>query len=317
MNIERLRIQQQQGVSFSGPARARALTIGNFDGVHLGHQQMLERVIARARQRDLWASVMIFEPHASEFFQPSTSGARISRLHEKCAVFKQMGVDEVIVVRFNQRLAELSAAQFVRDLVQNRLMARYVLIGDDFRFGARRQGDYDFLRHWFEGEPFEVEQLSQIQSSGERISSTRIRLALKEGRLADAQRLLGRTYTLSARVEKGQQLGRTLGFPTANLHLRWPTPLAGVFVTRVRWRLQVLYGMCNVGWRPSVDQSPIQRVEVHVFDFVENIYGETLDIEFLYFLRPEQRFASLQALQTQLTLDRKLSRDFLEGMGLG
>lgn len=291
-------------------AREMAVTIGNFDGVHLGHRHILQRLRQAADVRGLQTAVVIFEPQPQEFFahqQGRPPPCRLSPLRDKLALLADSGcVDAVWVLRFNRFFAALSASDFIRRILQASLRARYLLVGDDFRFGAGRCGDFDLLRQQAD---FETEATPSVLVADERASSTAVRHALARGDLPQAAALLGRDYTLSGRVKHGIKLGRTLGVPTANIHLPpHHYALSGVFVVQVddgvhRWR-----GVANFGANPTVAAGGGQRLEVHIFDWQGDLYGRRLRVSFLHKLRDERRFNGLAALQAQLAVDMAAAR---------
>ena len=285
-------------------ARGRcALTIGNFDGVHRGHRALVDRVIARAREAKLTSCVLTFEPHPREFFAGEAAPARITRLRDKLDLLGQAGVERVHVARFDARFAALPAGRFIEDVLVRGLGTRWLLVGQDFRFGARRTGDFATLQ----GHGFSVEAMPDIEFDGRRVSSSAVRAALKAGDLRGAERLLGHPYTISGRVAHGAKLGRGLGFPTANIVLRRPPPIAGIFVVEVDG---YGHGVASVGRRPTVNPVPIPLLEVHLFDRDEDLYGEHLRVRFLQKLRDEEKYDGLPALQAAIARDARQAREF-------
>jgi len=288
-----------------------ALTIGNFDGLHRGHQAVLRHLQQRAAEQQLATTVMTFEPTAQEYFSPRTAPARLQRLRDKLAVLQELEVNQVHCLRFNQELAELSADAFVGQILVEGLDVRYLVVGDDFRFGKERRGDFAFLQQAGQRYGFEVVSTRTFLEGEDRVSSTRIRQALAEGDLAMAEQLLGRSYRICGRVSPGQQRGRTIGFHTANVRLhRVVSPLKGVFAVRVYGLgTEVLNGVANVGTRPTVDGSYCV-LEIHLFDFDSDIYGRYLDVEFCRKLREEKKFESFEALKQQIEFDAEQARTF-------
>lgn len=284
--------------------RGCVATIGNFDGVHLGHRAVFRRLIDLARGYQRPATVITFEPQPMEFFAPLHAPARLTRLREKARVMADDGIAQLMVLRFDRTLASLEPERFVSRLLVEGLGVRYLLVGDDFRFGRARAGDYQLLCDCGRTYGFEVANLATVHHGGERISSTRVRAALADGKMEVAQHLLGRPYCMHGRVAHGDKRGRELGFPTANIHLhRHSTPLSGVYAVLVHGLDQgSLPGVANVGVRPTVDGTQA-RLEVHLFDFEKDIYGAQLRVEFRAWLRPEQKFASLAALREQIARD--------------
>ena len=295
------------------PPRACALTIGNFDGVHLGHQALLRLVVERARARGLTAAVMIFEPQPLEFFRPAEAPPRLTPLREKLKLLATTGIDHVHVCRFDARLAALSADDFVHRLLVDGLHVAHLVIGDDFRFGHRRQGDFAHLVAAGQRCGFSVEAMPTLPLGGVRVSSSAVRAALAAGDMARATALLGQPYRMAGRVVRGRQLGRTLGMPTANLAVRHHRPaLGGVFVVRAHGIGDApIDGVANLGVRPSVTDDPRPFLEVHLFDWHGDCYGAHLCVEFLHKLRDEQRFASLDALTAQIHRDADDARAWL------
>jgi len=288
-----------------------ALTIGNFDGLHRGHQAVLRHLQQRAAEQQLATTVMTFEPTAQEYFSPRTAPARLQRLREKLAMLQELQVNQVHCLRFNQELAELSADAFVRQILVEGLDVRYLVVGDDFRFGKERVGDLAFLQQAGQRYGFEVVSTRTFLEGEDRVSSTRIRQALAEGDLAMAEQLLGRPYRICGRVSPGQQRGRTIGFHTANVRLhRVVSPLKGVFAVRVYGLgSEALNGVANVGTRPTVDGSYCV-LEIHLFDFDSDIYGRYLDVEFCSKLREEKKFESFETLKQQIEFDVEQARTF-------
>lgn len=281
-----------------------ALTIGNFDGVHLGHQALLNELRAAAQARGLPVAVMVFEPHPREFFTPQQAPARLTSLREKMEIFANMGVDRVHVCRFNRSFAQMSAADFASAL-HEKLAAKFVLIGDDFRFGSGRSGDFSLMAKVGAQHGFEVQAMHSVLQEGVRISSTAVRAALAEGNMRLAQSYLGRPYSISGRVERGDGLGKRIGFPTANIQLKHNRPpLTGIFVVRVQGDdLPPRQGVASLGVRPTVRTDGKPVLEVHLFDFSRQIYNRHLHADFLHKLRDEEKYADIEALTRQIALD--------------
>jgi len=281
-----------------------ALTIGNFDGVHLGHQALLKELRAVAQVRGLQTAVVIFEPHPREFFTPQQAPARLTSLREKLELFAAMGVDRVHVCRFNAHFAQMAAADFIHAL-HEKLHAKFVLIGDDFRFGSGRVGDFALMQKIGAQCGFGVQAVRSVLHDGVRISSTAIRVALAAGQMRVAREYLGRPYSISGRVVHGDGMGHKLGFPTANIQLKHNLPpLKGIYVVLAHAEgLGVLQGVASLGVRPTVKQDTKHVLEVHLFEFVQQIYGKHLRVEFLQKLRDETKFPNLEALTRQIALD--------------
>jgi riboflavin kinase / FMN adenylyltransferase len=287
-------------------------TIGNFDGVHLGHQAMLQRLCEVAQAKNLPLVMITFEPLPQEFFAGEQNALlRLNRLREKLLLLDAAQVDIVVCVRFNHAFAHLAADQFIQQLLIDQLQVRHLLVGHDFQFGHERTGNIELLKQY--SQHFTVETLSPVSHRQRRISSTLIRLALARGDLKLANTLLGYHYFISGRVAHGDQRGRAIGVPTANIRLHdWMCPLRGVFAVRVtHFAAKPLLGVANVGVRPTVDGQR-QLLEVHLFDFQQTIYGQCLRVEFLHKLREERRFADISELTRQIQLDVQQAKQWWE-----
>lgn len=294
--------------------RGCVATIGSFDGVHLGHQAILRQLKQAADAHQLPSTVIVFEPQPHEFFSGEKAPARLMRLREKIQALFAAGVDRVLCVRFTESLRSLSADEFIEQVLVRGLGIKHLVIGDDFRFGCDRKGDFQLLQQAGSNYGFSVSDTCTLLLHGERVSSTRIRHLLEQGDFAQAEELLGRPYSITGRVGYGQQLGRKLGVPTANIHLwRYRSPLHGVFAVTAIMKDRVIYqGVANVGVRPTVggDQKPL--LEVHLFDFADVIYGSIIDVVFHQKLRDEKKFASLDDLKMQLQLDINQTKTFFK-----
>ncbi len=307
-----------------GAARAGlpvALTIGNFDGVHKGHRAMLERVIGEARLRGLQSCVLTFEPHPREFFErlrrtssqaPGPAPTRLSSLREKLELIGESGIGRTHLERFSARFAALSPQEFAERVLGDVLQARWVLVGEDFRFGARRAGDVEALRGFGARFGFELATMPPVLHERLRVSSGAIRQALAEGRLADSEALLGRPYSISGRVVHGDKLGRTLGFSTANIQMKHNRPpLTGVFAVRLHGAgLQPLPGVASLGVRPTVKSQGHAVLEVHLFDFSGELYGRHVRVDFLHKLREEEKYPDLETLRLQIARDCDAARAY-------
>ena len=293
-----------------------ALTIGNFDGVHLGHQAILARLKANANRLSLPACAMIFEPQPCEFFMPDHAPARLTSLRQKLGYLIQTGIDCVYVCRFNAEFSRTSPEQFIADILQRQLSVHWLLVGEDFRFGARRAGDISMLRAHSSAHGFSVDVMSSIMLDGKRVSSTAIRQALTFGDLETARKLLGRPYCIGGRVVDGDKIGKKIGFPTANIQLKQNRPpLTGIFVVSVRGALassptQPLPAVASLGVRPTTHKNGAPVLEVHLLDFNQNIYGQYLQVEFLHKLRDEEKFTDLTALIRQIERDVAQTKDY-------
>ncbi|KAA9002668.1 bifunctional riboflavin kinase/FAD synthetase [Affinibrenneria salicis] len=288
------------------------LTIGNFDGVHRGHQMLLERLKQEGRQRRLPVMVMIFEPQPQELFAIDGAPARLTRLRDKVDYLAQAGVDYLLCVRFDRHFAANSARTFVDDLLVEKLGVKFLVVGDDFRFGAGRKGDFLLLQGAGLQAGFDVISTDSFCNAGKRVSSTAVREALSHDELLLAESLLGHPYRISGRVIHGNELGRTLGFPTANISLkRQVSPVNGVYAVSVYGAgAEPLAGVANIGFRPTVNGDRRQQLEVHLLDVSMDLYGRHIEVVLRKKLRNEQRFASLDALKQQIALDVVTAREF-------
>ena len=294
------------------PHRGSVVTIGNYDGVHRGHQHMLATVTGRARELGLPATVVTFEPTPREYFEGDSAPARLMRLREKLEALPLYGVDRVVVLRFDRRMQAMGADEFVERLLVRGLGARHVVVGHDFHYARRREGNIDTLRAAGTRHGYAVEEVGRFLVDGERVSSSLVREALGRGDLARAGLLLGRPYRMAGRVRRGQQLGRRLGYPTANLALhRKVVPLWGVFAVRVSGAGLVDHpAVASLGTRPTIDGTE-PLLEVHVFDHDGDLYGRYLDVDFVRRLRDERRFESLDSLVEQMHRDAAEARELL------
>ena len=307
-------MQLVRGLSnFESDGRGASVAIGNFDGVHLGHQALLRVTRARAAAAGARPVVLTFDPHPREFLDPAGAPPRLMRVTEKSLALGAEGVESLIVMRFDERLRVLAPAEFIERVLREGLGARHVIVGEGFRFGCRREGTVATLAAAGPAAGFEVVTVPPVELDGERVSSTRIRAALRDGDLATAGRLLGHLYTLCGRVVAGARLGQTLGFATANIRLhRARLPLGGIFAVKVRGAgpLDPYDGVASLGTRPTVDGvEPL--LEVHLFDFAGDLYGRRLSVDFVAKLRDEERFASLEALTEQMHRDAARAREIL------
>jgi riboflavin kinase/FMN adenylyltransferase len=292
------------------------VTIGSFDGVHLGHQSILQQVIDRAKSLNARSVVMTFEPQPQEYFSAQTAPPRLMRLREKIEALLDFGVDLVICMRFNEDLRCLTAEQFVNKILVDGINTQHLIVGDDFRFGCDRKGDFQMLEEIGGQQGFSVQDTQTVQVQNQRVSSTRVRELLHCSNFEGVAALLGRCFTISGKVTYGQQLGRKLGFPTANVNLnRFRAPLAGVYAVWVeiegitgRYR-----GAANVGVRPTIGDKVKPILEVHVLDFDKQIYGQRITVEFVHKIRDEQQFTSLDNLAESIGEDvKKIEQWFID-----
>lgn len=281
------------------------LAIGNFDGMHLGHQALLGRLIEVAETKNLTPAVMTFEPHPREFFTPLNAPERLCNLREKLEQFEVLGVEKVFVCAFNQRFAAISAQDFMQKILREKLDVASILVGEDFKFGAKRAGTVAD----FKANGFDLMSLPQINLNGERVSSTRVRSALASGDLSLTKQLLGRNYSISGKVVHGAKRGRELGFPTANIHMRHERPaLTGVYAVK----LDGLNSVANLGVRPTVAGVPKLLLEVHVLDFNGDLYGKHVHVEFMHKIREEMKFENLDALKAHIANDIEVARQYFK-----
>jgi riboflavin kinase/FMN adenylyltransferase len=288
-------------------------TIGSFDGVHRGHRAIIDQLLTQARELALPSVVMVFEPQPYEFFAGDKAPARLMRLRDKIRALSALGVDRVFCLQFNQRLRQLSANAFIEQVLVQGLGVKSLVVGDDFRFGCDRAGDFSLLEKAGSQSGFAVYDTCTVQDGGERISSTRIRRALEAEQFDEAERLLGHPYTIRGRVVYGQQLGRTIGVPTANVRLRrYRSPLNGVFAVWLRLVDESAWmpGVANVGLRPTVGGETRPILEVHLLDFHGHLYSREVEVRFGKKLREEQKFPSFDALKEQIYRDIAAARNF-------
>lgn len=289
------------------------LAIGNFDGVHRGHAALIRRLVEKAGEFAATPTVLTFEPHPREFFTPDSAPARLTTLREKLELLAESGVEQSVVGRFDAAFAALSAEQFVDRVLVAGLRVRHVIVGDDFRFGRGRCGDLRLLQELGAQRGFGAEEMGSVVADGERISSSGVRDALAAGDMERAARLLGRPYVIDGRVVRGEQIGRRIGFSTANIRIRHdPLPMSGVFVVEVGGLGEhPLPGVANLGVRPTANGTrPL--LEVHLFDFDQDIYGAHLSVRFVHKLRDERRFPNFDALKAQIALDAQAARAYFK-----
>ena len=307
-----------RGFSQTAPAPT-VLTIGNFDGVHQGHRALLARLRQAAEESGLMPTVLTFEPHPREFFTHAASPARLSTLREKLELIADEGAALCWVCHFNAHFAALSAEQFIERLLVDTLRVKHLIIGDDFRFGAGRRGDFALLRAAGERHGFTVEAMDSVVVDGQRASSSAVRDALAAGQMERAARLLGRSYTIDGRVVHGDKVGRQLGFATANIRIKHDRPpLLGVFAVEatiakgLTHGTTTLKGVANLGFRPSANTLRRALLEVHLFDFSGDLYGAHLNVRFVHKIRSEMKFPSFDALKAQIARDVESAQDYFK-----
>jgi riboflavin kinase/FMN adenylyltransferase len=288
------------------------LTIGNFDGVHLGHQHILRLVVEKAKSLKMSSVVMTFEPQPLEVFAKDKAPARLTRLRDKYVQLSKLEIDRLLCINFNEQFAQIEPESFIHDLLVKRLGVKFLVVGDDFCFGKSRRGNFDMLKQAGEQFDFDVVSSHSFCLDSLRVSSTAIRDALAHNELQAASEMLGRNYSISGRVSHGRKLGRTIGFPTANIPLkRCVSPVSGVYVVQVAGvNGEPVSGIANIGQRPTVN-GVRQQLEVHLFDFHGNLYGKQLEVALLYKIRDEFKFASFEALKQQIESDAEAARVWL------
>lgn len=290
------------------------VTIGTFDGVHIGHQKILERLIFDAKEHDKKSVLLTFFPHPRMVLQKDVKIELINTIEEKALLLENMGLDYLIIHPFSKEFSRLTALDFVRDILVNQLKTSKLVIGYDHHFGKNREGNIDQLREYSPLYDFDIEEISSQDIDNVSISSTKIRRALHEGNLKTANRFLGYHFTVNGTVVNGKRLGGKIGFPTANINVEESyklIPKTGVYVVRSLINGSFVNGMMNIGYRPTVDGKH-QTIEVHFFDFNQDLYHQKVTVELLYFLREEQKFDSVEDLIAQLKKDKETSLQFLE-----
>ncbi len=292
-----------------------AVTIGNFDGIHTGHQHVLEQLKDAANRRELPTAVVIFEPQPIEFFAPDKAPKRLSRFREKLNYLKLQNIDYLLCLKFNKILSALEANEFVKTILIDGLNTHHLVIGDDFRFGRNRLGDFVLLRECGRQFGFDVESSDTLLVDGHRVSSTRIRASIQHDDFKRAEQLLGRPYSLSGKVSHGKKLGRELGFPTINIKMGDKTLIVkGIFAVRVKGiDNRVLQGVASIGTRPTVNGVDT-ILEVYILDFNQDVYGYCVDVEFLYKIRDEEKFDSLEELCSHIENDIKLAKTYFANL---
>jgi riboflavin kinase/FMN adenylyltransferase len=290
------------------------VTIGSFDGVHLGHQAILTQVKERAAQLGLPSVAMTFEPQPQEFFSAEKAPARLMRLRDKVDALLAFGLDHVLCLQFNSTLSRLTASDFIRLVLVDGLGTQHLIVGDDFRFGCDRRGDFKMLCEQGQMQDFAVQDTETLEVDGQRVSSTLVRQILQQSDFDRASQLLGRPFTIKGRVIYGQQLGRELGFPTANVQLnRYSAPLSGVFAVLVRVGTEVYQGAANVGVRPTVGDLVKPILEVHLLEFDADLYGKRIEVEFVAKIRNEEKFSTLDKLVEGIQRDVKQIKAWFAG----
>lgn len=292
--------------------RGCVVTIGAFDGVHLGHQAVIRHLLQKSKELGVPSVVIVFEPLPREYFAPIEAPARIMSFREKFHALRTLGVDRLMRLRFNEQLRTMSAQQFLDDIFVDGLGVRYIVLGDDFRFGNDREGDLAFIREQGRRYGYQAGPTPTESVGGERVSSTRIRSALEAADFAEAERLLGRPYSISGKVIYGRQLGQTIGTPTANLELRrLRAPLSGVYAVEVSGAgLEAAWGVANVGVRPTIDDSIKANLEVHLLDRQIGLYGQHIEVTFRHKLRDERKFETMDELMLNIARDIDNTRDW-------
>ncbi len=309
--MEVIRTLQSPSESHPSPS---AVVIGNFDGFHLGHQALIDEMHALATAGDLVPSMMCFEPLPATYFNPEQPIRRLLSVRDKALLAQTFGIKRLMMLRFNQSFAQLSPESFVREAIVQRAQAKHVIVGNDFRFGHQASGDLATMTELGQQYGFEVHGVGVVEHAGERISSTKLRALLAQGDLIGAERLLGRPYAISGRVLRGQQLGQTLGYATVNIRPPIPPALHGIFAVRVSSDRaggpQQHPGVASLGYRPTVDGRD-WLLEAHLFDYDGTLYGHHLCVEFVAFIRSEEKFGSLDEMVERMHEDARQAKQVL------
>jgi len=292
------------------------VTIGNFDGVHRGHQAILKRIRQKSEQMGVPSMLICFEPQPKEFFDPTNAPARLSRFREKLLLLEEQGLDAVLCFHFNEITRNITAHQFIDNLV-SKIQVQFLFVGDDFRFGQDQAGDFELLKQAGQDHGFEVTNQYTFSHEDERVSSTRIRECLASGDFELAEELLGRPYSIMGKIVYGRQLGRQLDAPTANIQLhRYRAPLEGVYAIEMTGLDKIYQGVANVGVRPTVDSNAEPILEVHLFNFSDDIYGRNVSVIFRKKIRDEKKFDNLDELKTAIHADFAQARQFFDTRSL-
>jgi len=287
------------------------LTIGNFDGVHKGHQRVIAALVSKAKALNCIAAVLVFEPQPLELFSPETAPARLCRLRDKYSLLAELGVQRLICVNFNRKFASQSAEQFIEHLLVEKLGVKHLIVGDDFHFGKNRVGDFAMLLQAGQKFGFDVTDTASCKMANCRVSSTAIREALAQGNLVDVENMLGRPYSIMGKVFHGDKRGRQLGFPTANVLLkRRNSPLNGVFAVKIKTKAGTFNGVANIGARPTVN-GVRQQLEVHIFNFNDDLYSQCIEVIIKKKLRQVMKFDNIEALTAQIKLDSEQAKEQL------
>ena len=292
-------------------------TIGNFDGVHLGHQAVIEKIIHKSKELNLPTMVVAFEPSAKEYFLKENAPARLTNFREKFRLLRELGIDQFICLKFNHSLSSMQAENFVKEVLIERLKIKFLCVGDNFRFGKNRQGDFKLLQQLTKQFHYQVEDTQSFNLDGQRVSSTLIREYLADGKLQEAKQMLGREYSMSGRVIHGDKNGRTIGFPTANIPIkRMKSAVNGVYAVQTSMQNgSNYYGVANIGHRPTIGGTRTQ-LEVHIFGFSQDIYGEHIEVTFRKKIRDEKKFDSFDELKNQIKLDAQSAHEFFKRCSL-
>jgi riboflavin kinase/FMN adenylyltransferase len=307
-----------QGISSSRAARRpRAVTIGVFDGVHRGHQALIERCTSLARADGITSTVVAFEPHPRAFFRPQEAPGRIQGMRDRALALSRLGVDELHILRFRQSVASMSPEHFMDAFLHDQLQARHLVVGDDFRFGARRAGSFDTLVQAEAQHGWTTHRIDSVTAAGARISSSALREALRAGDLDAVRQMTGRPYTLSGHVIHGRKLGRDIGVPTLNIPVHRQLLASGIFAVSVEGiGPSPLPGVASLGRRPTVEDAGRLLLEVHLFDWNDDAYGRIVDVTLVHRLRDEVRYDHLDDMIAQIHIDAAQAREHLSQHGL-
>ncbi len=294
-----------------------AITIGTFDGVHIGHRKIIDRLIASSKERNLESTLLTFFPHPRMVLQKDTNIKLIHTIDERIQILEKTGLDNLVIHPFTKEFSRFTAQEYVKDLLVDQLNAKSIIIGYDHRFGRNRAADISTLHSFGETYNFAVEEIPQQDIENVAVSSTKIRKALSEGNIKVANNYLGDNFMLTGKVIKGKELGRTLNYPTANIYIKESyklIPKQGVYVIKACIDNKTYFGMMNIGTNPTVENTDNQRIEAHFFDTTFNLYDKCIQVEVLEYIREEQKFSSLDDLKTAMQHDEDFSRDFINSL---
>ena len=287
------------------------VTIGTFDGIHLGHQFMIKKLVDRAKELSMKSAVIFFEPQPKEFFMGTQSPSRLTSVRDKLSLFKSMGLDYVALIKFDTNIQSLSAEQFIKNILVDSMAVKDLIVGDDFKFGSDRKGNFQLLKYFGNTYSFAVENTQTYQVNGVRVSSTLIRELIKANSIENVDLYLGKKYFISGRIHHGDKVGRKIGFPTANMRIPKNIAVSGVYVVNTTISKKLYFGIANVGSRPTVSGQKF-LLEVHLYDFSGDLYGQHLTISFLKHVRDEEKFNSFEELSNQIQKDKEFGYSWVK-----